>query len=339
MKATLSKTPFYGVSPKSAFTPCVTRTGVSISVLDIDEYADVMLALVKVEDLQPVRFREKAFKRLVIKDQYKKIIKAMVQAYALEKPGFSDLVAGKGRGLAILLHGPPGTGKTLTAECVAERQQCPLFTMSCGDLGTEPDVLERKLKEVFQYAVTWKAILLLDEADIFLQERDIQDVKRNALVSIFLRELDYFEGVLFLTTNRPGDIDEAFVSRIHVTVGLNSLSQAEQPQIWTIFIRDLDISTDEKSELLKYVTKNFANDNLNGRQIRNTMRTALALAQLKQQNLNAEHLNDVMAMTREYSSYLTKLHKVNGEDLARILRRRATGHADVGEPGRQSDGE
>ena len=72
-------------------------------------------ALVKVDDLKPVRFREKAFRRLVIKDEYKRIIKAMVQAYMLDTPGFSDIVSGKGRGLAILLHGPPGTGKTLTA--------------------------------------------------------------------------------------------------------------------------------------------------------------------------------------------------------------------------------
>lgn len=77
-------------------------------------YGD-LLALVKVNDLKPVTFREKAFKRLVIKDEYKKIIKAMVQAYMLEQPGFSDFVSGKGRGLTILLHGPPGTGKTLTA--------------------------------------------------------------------------------------------------------------------------------------------------------------------------------------------------------------------------------
>lgn len=69
----------------------------------------------KVDDLKPVKFREKAFKRLVIKDEYKKIIKAMVRTYMLAQPGFSDIVTGKGRGLAILLHGPPGTGKTLTA--------------------------------------------------------------------------------------------------------------------------------------------------------------------------------------------------------------------------------
>lgn len=49
--------------------------------------------------------------------------------------------------------------------------------------------------------MAWEAILLMDEADIFLQERDIHDVRRNALVSIFLRELEYFDGTLFLTTN------------------------------------------------------------------------------------------------------------------------------------------
>lgn len=86
------------------------------------------------------------------------------------------------------------------SECVAEHQERPLFTISCGDLGIEPEQLEARLKEVFQYAVTWKAILLLDEADIFLQERDIHDVKRNALVSIFLRELEYFDGILFVGT-------------------------------------------------------------------------------------------------------------------------------------------
>ena len=84
-------------------------------------------ALVKVDDLKPVRFREKAFKRLVIRDDYKRIIKAMVAAYRLETPGFSDIVSGKGRGLTILLHGPPGTGKTLTAGEFDNQPLAPLM--------------------------------------------------------------------------------------------------------------------------------------------------------------------------------------------------------------------
>ena len=69
----------------------------------------------KVDDLKPVAFRPKAFRKLVIDPENKQIIKAMVEASKLDKPGFSDLVSGKGRGLTVLLHGPPGTGKTLTA--------------------------------------------------------------------------------------------------------------------------------------------------------------------------------------------------------------------------------
>ncbi len=86
----------------------------------------IVAELVKVDDLKPVQFRERAFRRLVIRDDYKRIIKAMVEAYRLEKPGFSDIVSGKGRGLTILLHGPPGTGKTLTAGQSNDQLRFPL---------------------------------------------------------------------------------------------------------------------------------------------------------------------------------------------------------------------
>ena len=91
------------------------KNGVSGLSSEVRLLSHKPLALVKVDELRPVEFRKKAFKRLVVRDDYKTLIKAMVRASNLEKPGFSDLVSGKGRGLTILLHGPPGTGKTLTA--------------------------------------------------------------------------------------------------------------------------------------------------------------------------------------------------------------------------------
>lgn len=45
---------------------------------------------------------------------------------------FDDVVAGKGRGIILLLCGPPGVGKTLTAESVAEEMKVPLYMMSAG---------------------------------------------------------------------------------------------------------------------------------------------------------------------------------------------------------------
>jgi hypothetical protein len=54
------------------------------------------------------------------------------------------------------------------------------------------------LREILEIASVWDAVVLIDEADIFLEKRTEEDIKRNALVGIFLRLLEYHQGVLFL---------------------------------------------------------------------------------------------------------------------------------------------
>lgn len=71
----------------------------------------------------------------------------------------------------------------MRSECVAESFERPLYQVTCGDIGTNPELVEEKLEEIFDYSVTWGAILLLDEADVFLQDRQYEDLQRNALVS------------------------------------------------------------------------------------------------------------------------------------------------------------
>ena len=174
---------------------------------------------------------EEAFDDLVIDPAHKRLVQALVKTHArgAHAPGktFSktqdeyqaDIVRGKGRGLIILLHGPPGVGKTSTAECVADLTGRPLFSITCGDIGTEPEVVEKSLDENFLLAHRWECVLLLDEADVFLQERDRTNLKRNSLVSgkalrmklndllvvltviVFLRTLEYYSGILFLTVS------------------------------------------------------------------------------------------------------------------------------------------
>lgn len=70
-------------------------------------------------------------------------------------------------------------------------------------------------------ATLWKAVLLLDEADVYLESRERGDLTRNSLVSIFLRALEYFQGLLFLTTNRVGTFGDALISRIHIIIHLS----------------------------------------------------------------------------------------------------------------------
>lgn len=130
----------------------------------------------------------------------------------------TDVIENKGNGLIMLLHGPPGTGKTFTAECVAEIAKKPIYSVTCGDIGTEPEAVEKYLESVFHLGKIWDCVVLLDEAVVFLEQRTLQDLKRDALVSVFLRALEYYEGILILTTNRVGTFDEAFKSRIQLAL-------------------------------------------------------------------------------------------------------------------------
>lgn len=143
----------------------------------------------------------------------------MPKAQSKQLDNFDDVIRGKDRGIILQLSGFPGVGKTLTAESVAEVMHAPLYAIRAGDLGTHAEAVEEKLQEILHLIPKWGAVLLLDEADVFIMEaRSSTDLERNELVSIFLRMLEYYEGILFLTTNRAENIDPAFESRIHLSL-------------------------------------------------------------------------------------------------------------------------
>jgi SpoVK/Ycf46/Vps4 family AAA+-type ATPase len=129
-----------------------------------------------------------------------------------------SIVKGKGRGLIILLHGVPGVGKTSTAETIAEATGRPLLPVTCGDIGENATDVEKNLEQIFTNSHRWGCVLLLDEAEVFLTKRNVNDFMRNAMVSVFMRALEFYSGILFLTTNRVGTMDEAFKSRVHISL-------------------------------------------------------------------------------------------------------------------------
>ena len=108
------------------------------------------------EYIQPVQWNKLAFDRLVLNPDKKLLIKAMVQEHVQINTS-ADIIEGKGNGLIILLHGGPGTGKTLTAESVAELAERPLYRVTGGDVGTEPEAIEKYLESVLYIGTTWKA--------------------------------------------------------------------------------------------------------------------------------------------------------------------------------------
>jgi len=140
----------------------------------------------KVDQIEDIQFVESAFDRLVLERKKKRLIRCFVTN---NKKAASDIIQNKGGGCIILLHGPPGTGKTLTAESIAEMLHKPLYSCSVGELGTSARELERSLADILEMCKLWEAVLLIDEADIFLEQRSKNDIQRNAMVGIFLRLL------------------------------------------------------------------------------------------------------------------------------------------------------
>ena len=164
--------------------------------------------------LTEIDWSKDALELLVLGEKQKKLIKAIVRQHS-KRDSFDDIIAGKGKGLIGLFCGRPGCGKTLTAEAVADLYQVPLYVVTAGELGIEPDKVDKKLADIFRVAKMWNAVVLIDEAEVFLQQRTASDIKRNALVTIFLRQLEYYQGILILTTNLLDQCDAALESEYH----------------------------------------------------------------------------------------------------------------------------
>lgn len=179
--------------------------------------------------------------------------------------------------------------------------QTNLFLVSAGELGTDPAKLEYELQKILDIAHSWGAILLLDEADVFLEKREVHDIHRNALVSIFLRLLEYFQGILFLTTNRVETFDDAFQSRIHIALRYSELTHKARKAVWKMFL-DLVKKMDgiEVAEFGDYDLDILSRHSLNGRQIKNLVRTAQALALNEQQKLTMDHIKKVIDVSETF---------------------------------------
>ncbi|KAK8121180.1 hypothetical protein PG999_005300, partial [Apiospora kogelbergensis] len=258
-----------------------------------------------IDDISEIEWNTACFDQLVLEATSKESIQALVSNHAKEHQqghvAFDDIVKGKGQGLVFVLSGPPGVGKTLTAECVAECVKRPLYNVSSGDLGTESTALDAKLASVMAMASTWNAVLLIDEADVFLERRSPHDLRRNALVAVFLRRLEYYAGILFLTTNRVASFDDAFKSRIHVPLQFRPLPVESRRAIWRQFCGRVDARLDG-DDLAR-----LAGLELNGRQIKNIVKTANSLASFKGQKLGISHLEQVAKIHTDFAQEFTEV--------------------------------
>ncbi|KAI1806716.1 P-loop containing nucleoside triphosphate hydrolase protein [Daldinia bambusicola] len=261
-----------------------------------------------VDNLREAGWDPNAWDSLVLPDREKNLLKALISSHAYSK-NVRDSMQQKGKGLVILLHGTPGSGKTLTAETAAEGSRKALMSTSVGELNNGSTFFhgsagfERQLKKMLQYATIWQAVVLLDEADVFLEARkDSGDTERNALVAVLLKELEYFGGVVFLTTNRVGSFDIAMKSRIHMALTYTPPELEVRRRIWAQCLKK--VPADARDIDIEGTVETLVTAKLNGREIANIVNTARTLARFDGAPLNRGHLETVVEVRQGFDEGL-----------------------------------
>jgi hypothetical protein len=112
--------------------------------------------------------------------------------------------------------------------------------------------------------------------------------------------LEYFSGVLFLTTNRINSFDLAFQSRIHLALKYHGLNADSRETLWKLFLKRT--SNFDESEWPAEVMQELAAAKINGRQIKNTVRTAHTLALAEKDKFSIEHIRDVLETVSEFQA-------------------------------------
>ena len=144
-----------------------------------------------------------------------------------------------GQRAVILLHGPPGTGKSMTAQCLAGSLGRPLYRMEGAQLrGRYYGQLERRLTAVFAEAQRRNAVLLLDEADEWVGRREGSAASSSGAHVIessqMLQQLEAFNGVAILTTNRSEVLDPALSRRMDAWIHIPLPAMEERMALWMV---------------------------------------------------------------------------------------------------------
>uniref|UniRef100_A0A6C0EAS2 ATPase AAA-type core domain-containing protein n=1 Tax=viral metagenome TaxID=1070528 RepID=A0A6C0EAS2_9ZZZZ len=274
-----------------------------------------------IDNISPINFSTNAFDMLVHQEKEKQLIRSLVENV---NGTFTDIIENKNGGVIILLYGSPGTGKTYTCQSLSDATKTPLYEISSGEINlTSPEALEKNLIDIFKKTDRWNANLLIDEADVFLEKRCVNDLSRNILVSIFLKYLERFNGVMFLTTNIPSCIDPAFKSRISACIKFDKLDRRSLYLIWNNLL-----TASKVKESVMNLENTFENDmeninsypdtyhrllcklstfNMNGREIKTSIRNAQCIAKSKKTDVTLEDLllsSEVTSKPIDHKEYL-----------------------------------
>jgi len=183
--------------------------------------------------------------RVVLPDGHKRaILETLTQEHEennrilFEDWGFGEGFE-KGKGIIFLFYGIPGTGKTMCAEMMAKYLNKDHIMMGNADVQSSvPGQAERNIKKIFADAKSGKYIVIIDECDTLLYNRNSVGAIMAGEINCLLSEIERFDGVVVLTSNRNHKLDPALERRIALKLEFPSPSQEIRKRIWKKLIPD-----------------------------------------------------------------------------------------------------
>ncbi len=272
-----------------------TNIGSRFSELD-----PIHFDLIKAKEKKPIVVDIKKLDPLVIAPEIKSEIIAVIKQAQHTDKLFNEWGLGEtieyGRGMSMLFHGGPGTGKTFGAHCIARALGKELLVINAANIQTsEPGGANRNIESAFRSATDTEKVLFLDECDSLITSRSDVGIIIGSEINTLLTEIEKFEGVCILATNRIETMDEALERRLALIIEFPRPNFEQRKAIWSELIPkklplDNDVAIDSLAEF-----------NLTGGQIKNVILQAARLAVSgESKHVTLEHFTQ--AMTRLLAS-------------------------------------
>jgi len=205
-------------------------------IFHLDEYLAAAKELYGITVSMPdIKYNE--LDKLVLTEEKRKSIISVIKQHKNSSKIFDEWGLAStieyGKGMTMLFHGPPGTGKTWAANCIAKSLSKKLKVVDNSILqSSTPGEMERNIKQAFEEATRSKEVILFDECDSLLMSRGNVGMILGSEINCLLTEIEKFEGICILTTNRIGELDEALERRISLIVKFPKPDEDQRKLIW-----------------------------------------------------------------------------------------------------------
>ncbi|RNJ59937.1 hypothetical protein D7B24_000654 [Verticillium nonalfalfae] len=226
-----------------------------------------------VENIDPIGLDAEVFDKVVYDEKKKDILRALTKSHVEEGANYSDLIAGKvadhlGRPLLrVASVGPPPRVYDSSSD-----------SESLRTLKRKPKGLSSELESKIDRASEWGGLVLFDA---------------------FLRHIEYFKGIVFLTTNVNSSINTALQSRVQIHLTFPGLTRAMRAKVWGNFV---DRAPDNVRKLDGPEIARLSDWSMSGRDIKNTYNMAIVLCQQREVPVTADAVEDLITLVSPFAS-------------------------------------